>query len=448
MKDKQRKTDAEIKEKLSRGVSVYGRQFYIFKRKGFDDYHIKFAPPPDVRAALSIETVFKSTRSAQRGTALQIARGIIEDHFPDPRDPLRKVRAVDQAQKIAEADFALLPLFIERYRIGARTVRDKQNVRQRTLRDNVAQLKSVLERRWDAKGKELPRRVGAHAKMTIDKVVDPELWNAFMDGWLRSVKRNDPNALERAKVSVNATIAHARSMFGDEYLPLYKGLRVPDLTRFRKDVRFLKVDPAYMKFEAIPSQTIDALESEIRSLRGTRPDLYLGYFLAVRCGMRRSEIANARHEWIETWVSGEPVITIKPRSYFMPKRSARAVGIEPWLLQEVLEVGGAKQPLDFLLPGTSKTAIWKAMKYDLSRIIRKHLGPDRSHTLHELRGQAGSLIAAEYGLEEAMRFLGHTDMRTTLRHYVDFVKAPKTLRSSKPLLRALPDPEVAAAATA
>jgi integrase len=421
-------------------VSVYGRDFYIFKPKGLKQYHIKFAPPPDVRAALGIKLVFKTTRSPQRGAALQIARGIIEDHFPDPRDPLRKVRAIDQAQKVQETNFELLPVFIARYRAGARTVRDKENISDRTIRDNVAQLKQVLERRWDASGKQLPRREGAHTKMPIDKVLDPDLWNTFMFGWLHSVNHRDPNALERAKISINATVAHARSMFGEENLALYKGLRLPDLTRFRKEVRPFKENPEYLKFEAIPKQTIEALESEIRSLRGTRPDLYLGYFLAVRCGMRRSEIANARHEWIETWITGEPVMSIKPRPYFIPKRMrARKVGIESWLLTELMELGGAKKPLDFLLPGSSKTAIWKAMKYDLSKLIRKHIGEERSHTLHELRGQFLSEITAKHGLQVAMRLAGHKDVRTLTRHYIDYdLEAPPLLTT--PNIRVLSDP--------
>lgn len=432
-------------------VSVYGRDFYIFKPKGFDDYHIKFAPPPDVRAALGIKLVFKTTHSPQRGAALQIARGIIEDHFPDPRDPLRKVHAIEEAQKAKEADYELLPVFLKRYSAGARTVRGKESLRLSTISHNARQLKQVLERRWDDKGKELPRHIETHAKMTIKQALDPDLWNAFIDGWLRSVNQGDHDALERAKVSINSTIACARSIFGDEYLPLYKGLRLPDLTAFRKAVPFLREDPDYVKFIAIPKHTMDKLESEIRSLRSTRPDLYLGYLLAVRCGMRRGEIANARLEWIETWPgTGEPVINIKPRASpaytFLPKRSARAVGIEAWLLQEVRELGGARKPLDFLLPGTSKTAIWKALKDELSKIIRKHLGADRSKTLHELRGQYLSEIAAEYGIEEAQRSAGHKDLRTTQRRYVDYIKAPKTL-PTRPWIHALPDPQVAAAAT-
>jgi integrase len=437
-------------EKLK--VTVYSRDFYIFKPKGKDAYYVKFTPPPDVRAALGIKCdVFVTTGCPQLGAAKQIAQGIISDHFPDPRDPMRVVPAVEKKRKAAEeVAFERLTVFMQRYEVGARTVRGKENLRGSTISHNFAQLKQVLERRWDDKGKELPRRLGAHEKMTIDQALDADLWNKFMDGWMRSVDKRDYDAVERAKVSINSTVACARSMFGDQYLGLYKGLRLPDVAAFRKAVPFLPEDPDYVKFVAIPRATIDAMESEIRSLRDTRPDLYLGYLLAVRCGMRRGEIANARLEWIEEWPgTRESVINIKPRSCaeyrFRPKYSARAVAIEPWVLKEVLALGGAKRPTDLLLPGTSKTGIFKALKNELSKLVRKHVGEDRSKTLHELRGQFLSEITAVHGIEEAQRQAGHRDMRTTKTRYVDYIRAPKTLAST-PWIHALPDAEVDAVA--
>ncbi|MCG8601358.1 MAG: tyrosine-type recombinase/integrase, partial [Verrucomicrobiales bacterium] len=49
----------------------------------------------------------------------------------------------------------------------------------------------------------------------------------------------------------------------------------------------------------------------------------------------------------------------------------------------------------------------------------KEKGGDKKRPIHELRKEAGSLVAAEYGIFEASRFLRHSDIRITSQVYLD-----------------------------
>ena len=58
---------------------------------------------------------------------------------------------------------------------------------------------------------------------------------------------------------------------------------------------------------------------------------------------------------------------------------------------------------------------------NLDTLLEMALTPyfDKKRPIHELRKEAGSLVAAEYGIFEASRFLRHSDIRITSQVYLD-----------------------------
>lgn len=403
-------------------VSCTDRDFYLLRPSGRTDFYIKFRPPPIVREQLGLETVFRSTGLAMEAPAKQVAKQIIAEYWPDAEG---KILALINAAKKPEQNYALLPEFVERYRAGARTIEDKESVRPNTIAHNICQFIKIVETRFDAHGART-RDAGSWERTRIDQALTPQLWNDFKMGWLRGIDPNDRPALDRAKKSINSIMACARSLFIDAYLPLYKGLRLPDLASWRAVKRFKKTWRS--NFVPIPDTTIQRLVAEVNSYRNDRPDLYLGFYFLIMLGMRRSEVVEARLEWVEAWPEGGRMAIIN-RDYFQPKGTEGRVRISPWLMGEIRELSGAKLPLDYLIPANSHCNRVKAITRRLSKMVRRYLGA-RTKTLHELRKHACSLALMQTGdYTQALEFSRHADVDTLRDVYTAILKQPPVIES-------------------
>src|SRR5882724_9168511 len=146
-------------------------------------------------------------------------------------------------------------------------------------------------------------------------------------------------------------------------MELYRGMDLPDLTEFRK-VRLFKTTGT-TRYVPIAQSVIDAMETEIRDLRETRPDLYLAFYFMLWLGMRVSEIRNARLEWIEDWPTGARMAIVR-RSYYKPKGIDGVIGIAPKLLDDIRELSGATMPGDYLIPAPNVTARHDVLRRELS----------------------------------------------------------------------------------
>jgi hypothetical protein len=166
-------------KKLLVRVSCTNR-FYIFKRKGRADFEIKFHPPAIVRNA-GIDRVCRTTHHALEAPARESAKQIIEEYFPDKDG---RIAVLADAAVKARGDYALLPEFVERYRTGARTIENKENVRQATVQHNICQFIKIVETRFDAHGKR-SRKAGSWETTRVDAAL-PDLWTEFKLGSIRA----------------------------------------------------------------------------------------------------------------------------------------------------------------------------------------------------------------------------------------------------------------------
>lgn len=428
-------------KKLLVQVGCTSREFYIFKPKPGADYHIKFRPPAEVRDQLGIETVFKTTGHTLEAPAKQEARRIIESYWQDRRT--LEVPAVIEAKTKARGEFATLGEIVQRYRDGARTIENKENMDRDTVKANIRALMVIVETRFDEAGNRT-RRAGSGQTMRVNKALDPELWNDFKSGWLRSVNHDDETAVDRAKRTVNSYIAQGRSLFGEEFLPLYKGLRLPDLAEFRKVKRFKQTWDT--RYRPISQDVIEAMRESINDMRTERPDWYLAFYFALYLGMRREEICAAKLGWIERTIHGN-VMKICKRADFTPKGIAGDVPISDWLLGEIRELSGAKKRDDYLIPATTPTNRIKNVQRKLTKFLHRFM-PDRIKPLHELRKHACTLMLMQTNgnFALAQKFSRHADKDTLLDVYAAVVQQIPALDSvaiQSPSLRVLPKADAA-----
>lgn len=105
--------------------------------------------------------------------------------------------------------------------------------------------------------------------------------------------------------------------------------------------------------------------------------------------------------------------------------SAGEISVDPEVIAELKEL----KPLSkskFILASARAPRNDSARPYYRCEIIFDRLnewlrskGVTANKPLHELRKEIGALVATEHGIYAASRFLRHSDITTTARHYAD-----------------------------
>ena len=430
-------------------VSCTNRDFYIERKPGRPDWWIRFTPPEATRIALGIRgargRVFRSTGCADERAAVIKAREIIESYWPH-RDGA--IAAVEERKARAEAkQWATVPEIIERFRKGARTIEDCETMRERTIEDHIRAWLRIIEARYDKNGALIAEKGvrggcadGPHKRMTADEALDVDLWEKFKKGWLRRVDGQNPRKIIRAKTSIASYMGHARAMFSLKFMPLYEGLKLPDLRPIREITR-PKVAPDAYAFEAISDERFAALDAEINGLRARFNDrdddgeltraaldargIYIAFKLCFYVGLRQGDAVNARKCWIDKFMD-VPQISVKARDEddYIPKGTFGSVSIEADVLNEIVELSGARFPLDYLIPGPNRPRTCRLH----SKLIRRYVGAERRNTQHALRAQAISHIVKNDGLEAAVQFARHKGPRMVMKHYHAYLRPSPTIK--------------------
>jgi hypothetical protein len=120
------------------------------------------------------------------------------------------------------------------------------------------------------------------------------------------------------------------------------------------------------------------------------------------------------------------VIRIEATEHFRPKSedSAGEVDLDPELLS-LLRGWKASSRGQFVIDGKDSTDFKSRVSYRCEPIykvlyawLRKH-GVSAQKALHELRKEAGALVARTAGIYAASRLLRHSDIRITADFYAD-----------------------------
>ena len=237
---------------------------------------------------------------------------------------------------------------------------------------------------------------------------------------LRHSKIAGVKAMHSAKRTIFSTVRKAKSVFTKKMRQRFldAGMHI-DVEEFL--ARSVENGPSVRykapKDKTLAPRTFKASEK----LRREDPQAYIAFLLAMQAGLRKSEIANAKLNWIE-----DHNIHIQPTEDYDTKNShEREVPINGDTYEALIELLGDKMSSDYanasgdyILDGnmTERTdKVFGGLNQWLADLGWTH----SNKRTHELRKWYGSTVAKLGGLHAAQHLLGHMDYSTTDRYYAD-----------------------------
>jgi integrase len=244
---------------------------------------------------------------------------------------------------------------------------------------------------------------------------------------------NSPVAIASAKRTVNSYVRCARSLFSKEIRKRLKGVQLPGKLPFDEAELF---ESGSMKY--VSKINVHTLIAAARNdLKREEPEVYKAFLLGLFAGMRRTEIDLAEWEMID-WQNN--VIKLEETNWLHLKTqdSAGEITVDSEVITELREFMDRSKSR-FII---SSVITWKNGKKKLTRTRPARNDSPRAYyrcepvftrlnewlrskgikankPLHEMRKEIGALIATEHGIYAASRFLRHSDITTTARHYAD-----------------------------
>jgi integrase len=238
----------------------------------------------------------------------------------------------------------------------------------------------------------------------------------------RRVKKagHSPAAIASAKRTANCYVRCARSLFSKELRKRLGGVELPTPLPFDGVELFEAGSMKYIS-KVHAQSLIAAAKTELKS---AEPEVYKAFLLGLFAGMRKGEIDLA--EWrMMDWQSH--VIRLEQTEWLHLKTqdSAGEITVDSEVIGELREMMPASQS-QFVLSSDRPPRNDSARPYyrcapvfdRLTEWLRSK-GVAANKPLHELRKEIGALVATQHGIYAASRFLRHSDITTTARHYAE-----------------------------
>jgi integrase len=234
---------------------------------------------------------------------------------------------------------------------------------------------------------------------------------------------DSPLRQRATKTSVNATVRQAKSLYSRKIIRYLDSALVLPPNPFA-EVEFFERGSMRYESKINAPALIKAARSELGK-DGDKLELWKAFVLLMFAGLRRNEVDKLR------WASvdfGAALIRIEDHDAFRAKCEASKGSVE--LDGELVAMMRGWRALDpkgvYVLRSDNKPLLRsKVVHYRAERIFDalgewlKGQGITARKPLHELRKEAGSLVAQNHGIYAASRFLRHADIGITSAHYVD-----------------------------
>jgi len=194
--------------------------------------------------------------------------------------------------------------------------------------------------------------------------------------------------------------------------------------------------PQVVAYSPLPSETRLKIWNDAQ--KELSADHAMIVLLALGGGLRRAEIQACRDHWFS--VQADLVyLSIQEEKGFIPKSGEkRVVPITSEMWGILKKLRGDKERKFFIgRDGETLGTDFRAV----SKWLRDK-GVKSKKPLHSMRAEAGSLIAKQGGILEASRFLGHSTIVVTAKHYAGIEKLSPVLITDNPAI----DPLAALAA--
>lgn len=265
--------------------------------------------------------------------------------------------------------------------------------------------------RWRAKVDALPL-----------SILTPESIQAWRLARLRAAGSN-PAAQRAAKNTINTTMRKAKSLFSAKVLRFVDAALVLPPNPFAGVSFFERAAMRYVSRIKAP-----ALLKAARQELGDDPaklELWKAFVLLMFAGLRKNEADKLRWDSVD-FAAG--VLRIEDHEHFQAKCEASKDSVE--LDAEVVAMMRGWRAQDargvFVLCSDVKPLLnvlhyhYRAARtFDALAAWLRGQGVTAKKALHELRKEAGSLVAQHHGIYAASRFLRHADIGITSAHYVD-----------------------------
>ena len=240
----------------------------------------------------------------------------------------------------------------------------------------------------------------------------------------------DPVAIDRAKVSFNKNLRHAKSLFGRKILSEIEKAAILPHPLFFVGVEMEKQPPMRYNSKIDPSGILRDATAE---LAPSNPEAFKALFLCLVLGLRRNEADTLLWSHVDF---AQSQVDIAPTEHYALKSrdSARVLALDAaalailrgWRAKAhglfVLESPFAPRPL-------ARTPVYRCKNTfaALAEWLRGK-GITARKPIHELRKECGTMLLRQgQPIEAVSRYLGHSDLAITMKHYADIAKQRATV---------------------
>jgi integrase len=311
--------------------------------------------------------------------------------------------------------------------------KEKADVRPLTFRQYLGALRRIVSgiKGFDSSDASKFQPGGSKWQAKVDKVKLADITAEKLQKWRkRQLDKLNPAERKQKEVSLSSTLNQARSIWKHSGLPNpFAGLKWKQTAkRFQPSVEA----PTLLYWA----------EQELKDKEDRREELK-AFMLCLFLGLRKREADCLTWQQIDFEASK---LKIQTTEFFTPKseNSERDIPVQASLLAMlskwregadntfVLHGGMAKPLEEFTYYRAEET--WKGLTTWL-----RSKGVDTPKPVHYLRKLAGSLMYGANDVYAAQRFLGHSDIRTTIGSYVHEGEKSFDLVSEKPGPKLVPD---------
>ena len=329
------------------------------------------------------------------------------------RDEMLKHLANEEIEKIRgpRTRTATIGDVLTAYRMGIKKLSDRLELK--TVVSNANNTRSFL--RW-ALGTKGERNATAAVDLLPTDILTPATVAKFKENYLASAGPNH-ELRETRRRGAASILRHTRSVFAEKCAPLYRGMVMPNLESFRGACQLRAENRVHLP---IKLEVMEQMHTAMEALHAAKPELWLVHTLHKFTGLRNEELCEARVEWFNRAPWGQVYLSVMTRPYFEPKGSSGHVPIHSSVAALLSPFVQGKQPEDYVINASSKTARAELVNRDHAIWIRQFL-PAAQYVKagYELRRWGAQKMDEKYGKEAAEAFLRHMPQTVAERHYFE-----------------------------
>jgi integrase len=286
-----------------------------------------------------------------------------------------------------------------------------------TIEANISALRNIIRR---ATGQ-------PSAESTPITALDGDLVDRFKQSILAECAQLDEPKRRSRQRTANSLLRQARSLFTAGLLSAYRrrGLELPALNTFISEPGFRDATKQRDEYRVPSDNLITSTFTALANLKATDRNSFVAIWLALGFGLRKEEIAGVRARNLIT-LAGQPTLELEEVWVRGACKKATKNGSErpriactngAW--EHLLPIIQCLAPDEYLLIGsdTQRCEITFRKVADWMRA----LGWCTLKAIHEFRAFAGCQVATRDGIYQASKWLRHSSIGITERHYGRYI---------------------------